>query len=652
MDYLLAIDGPQANAVYCQSCYAKNFGPSEQKFSTVSNTKLIVPDDSEEPSCPRCGGAVYHAEVVLAKGRGFHKSCATCLTCSKNLDSLSLNTGPDAEIYCKSCHEDHFGSHRGHSYSCYSDVKITTMDGDAEKCVRCSGKVFDLEKIVAGKSKLVFHKTCFNCSECKRGLNQSNSDSTKIYAFEPPNPANSPAGAIYCQKCHLDKFSDQSARPCMWSEVATIKDDKGCPRCGGAVFQAEEIIEKGISFHKKCFTCKNCSKPLNDKLQVFVGFDQEIYCKTCYPAITHTPLPMDPSDKSKVKAMTNDPDACPRCMGKVFAAERIQAKDKSFHKECFSCMACNHILSVNTAHELQGDVCCKSCYIERTSDGKNQFLDRISISKVKAEHDDDPEACVKCKNKVYNNEKIIARSGCFHKSCLNCFQCNRILDISSYIDGRDGGVYCKNCYSDRYGYRGRSKSRGKDVLFPAQNGDIQCPSCSGKVFDAEKFLTQFGSYHVNCFKCALCEKSLATTSAYKMQDQRIACKSCMETVTQSLDFETIAKALVDTTTIKTYQSDPDCCPRCNGKVFEAERMAMKVGNYHRKCFSCCLCKRQLDLSLACDGPNDVFCNNCYFKNFGPVGVKYQVPSETNKLKPGKIFLHNLQLNVLLIKNVI
>ena len=111
----------------------------------------------------------------------------------------------------------------------------------------------------------------------------------------------------------------------------------------------------------------------------------------------------------------------------------------------------------------------------------------------------------------------------------------------------------------------------------------------------------------------------------------------MDTVNlQNMEFESVAKALIDTTKIKTFESDPDCCPRCFGKVFEAERMAMKIGNYHRKCFSCGLCKRQLDLSLACDGPDDVFCNNCYFKNFGPVGVKYELASETAKLKPGMI----------------
>ena len=66
------------------------------------------------------------------------------------------------------------------------------------------------------------------------------------------------------------------------------------PRCGGAVYANEEIIEKGISFHKKCFTCYQCTRPLNDKLQVFIGFDKEVYCKVCYPKIMHTPLPMDP----------------------------------------------------------------------------------------------------------------------------------------------------------------------------------------------------------------------------------------------------------------------------------------------------------------------------------------------------------------------
>ena len=428
-----------------------------------------------------------------------------------------------------------------------------------------------MEKIVAGKSRLLFHKTCLTCSECQRSLNHSSSDATKIYAFEPPVEfANALEGSIYCQKCHLEKFQDANAKPCTWYDSSTIKDEKGCPRCGGAVYQAEEIIEKGVSFHKKCFTCKKCTRPLNDKLQVYHGFDKEIYCKVCYPSISHTSLPMEPRMKSE------GPDS------------------QSF--------------------------------------GKNSYLDPTSIKALKAEETDE-NACVKCRNKVFENEKVSARSGLFHKSCLTCFECGKILDLSTYNDGRDGGVYCKNCYNVKYGARGRSQSVKRDTIFLAQEGDTKCPGCQGKVFDAEKLVTPFGTFHPTCFKCYTCQKSLSTNTAFRSKDM-IVCKQCLAPDTQ--EFEAIAKAMNDTDAIKTVESDPDKCPRCSGKVFEAEKCQMKIGNYHKKCFSCISCSRKLDFSIACDGLDEIYCNNCYFKNFGPVGVKYQVPTETGKIRPGNV----------------
>ena len=79
-----------------------------------------------ELSCLRCEGAVFHAEALYAKGKPFHQSCSTCVICNKRLDSLSLNNGPDGEIYCKGCHETHFGSHKGQAGS-YHDVKVMKL---------------------------------------------------------------------------------------------------------------------------------------------------------------------------------------------------------------------------------------------------------------------------------------------------------------------------------------------------------------------------------------------------------------------------------------------------------------------------------------------------------------------------------------------
>ncbi len=35
----------------------------------------------------------------------------------------------------------------------------------------------------------------------------------------------------------------------------------------------------------------------------------------------------------------------------------------------------------------------------------------------------------------------------------------------------------------------------------------------------------------------------------------------------------------------------EACPRCQGKVFEAEKMKTKTHVWHKKCFTCCkVCK--------------------------------------------------------------
>ena len=71
-------------------------------------------------------------------------------------------------------------------------------------------------------------------------------------------------------------------------------------------------------------------------------------------------------------------------------------------------------------------------------------------------------------------------------------------------------------------------------------------------------------------------------------------------------------------------------------------MKMKSGSYHKKCFRCGDCKTFLDYSLACDGPSgDVFCKNCYAKNFGPLAssMEFGASSDTAVIKPSKICIY-------------
>ena len=66
-------------------------------------------------------------------------------------------------------------------------------------------------------------------------------------------------------------------------DVSKIKaaGGEGCPRCGGKVFMAEEIHARGRSFHKRCYNCCHCHRPL-DSMTGCDSPDGEVYCKLCY----------------------------------------------------------------------------------------------------------------------------------------------------------------------------------------------------------------------------------------------------------------------------------------------------------------------------------------------------------------------------------
>jgi len=95
----------------------------------------------------------------------------------------------------------------------------------------------------------------------------------------------------------------------------------------------------------------------------------------------------------------------------------------------------------------------------------------------------------------------------------------------------------------------------------------------------------------------------------------------------------VAQSMVETTTIMADEGDKNKCPRCSGKVFEAEKMTSNKSIFHRKCFTCQDCRRALDASLVNDGPEDgtIFCSTCYQRKFGPtVRILLQVDEDNHQ----------------------
>ncbi len=61
--------------------------------------------------------------------------------------------------------------------------------------------------------------------------------------------------------------------------------------------------------------------------------------------------------------------------------------------------------------------------------------------------------------------------------------------------------------------------------------------------------------------------------------------------------------------------------RCGGAVFKAEEIYSAGKSYHRKCATCITCAKKLDFNTIYDGGDgDIYCKSCYSRKFAPAGT--------------------------------
>ncbi|KAI5739612.1 hypothetical protein M8J77_021410 [Diaphorina citri] len=361
----------------------------------------------EGEGCPRCGGYVYAAEQMLARGRSWHKECYKCAECARGLDSRNCCEAPDKDIYCKVCYAKQFGP-RGIGFGGGSlmglQCDITDRENNAPRttvidtakikaapgkgCPRCGGVVFAAEQVLAKGSE--WHRKCFKCRDCNKTLDSINAcdgPDKDIYCKTcygkkwGPHGYGFAAGSGFLQTDGLTEDEISANRPFYNPNTTSImaRKGEGCPRCGGAVFAAEQQLAKGTMWHKQCFSCNVCKRPL-DSVLACDGPDKEIYCKACYGknfgpkgfGYGHSPTLVSTSGESTMQFYDARPtsglkgrngDGCPRCGFVVYAAEQMISKNRIWHRRCFSCADCHRSLdSTNLNDGPDNDIYCRGCY--------------------------------------------------------------------------------------------------------------------------------------------------------------------------------------------------------------------------------------------------------------------------------------------------
>ncbi|KAL5007396.1 hypothetical protein ScPMuIL_016202 [Solemya velum] len=418
----------------------------------------------------------------------------------------------------------------------------------------------------------------------------------------------------------------------LWEKPSgEITMSDACPRCGQPVFFAEEVLAFGKKWHKLCMKCANCNKLMDSTTST--EHDGEAFCKACYGKLFgpkgygfaggSSGLSMDTGSRYEVttsnvshlakaqaapivnsgpkSSQLGGSESCPKCGRNVYFAEEIRAQGRKWHKICLRCEKCNKMLDSTTCNDHGGQVFCKVCYAKlfgpkgygfaggasglSMDTGKAYEIATSNVShlaQAQAAHVLDGrgdsksrfgggEMCPKCGKTVYFAEEIRALGKKWHKLCIRCAKCNKMLDSTNSAD-HAGDVYCRGCYGKLFGPKGYGFAGGASGL------------------------------------------SMDTGKAYEVTRENVS----------SLAQAQAAPMLQN----GSKSAGGDVCPRCGRTVYFAEKVSAGNIVYHKSCFKCSICGKKLDSSILCERENDIFCKGCYGKNFGPTGFGISTAQHT------------------------
>ena len=136
---------------------------------------------------------------------------------------------------------------------------------------------------------------------------------------------------------------------------------------------------------------------------------------------------------------------------KVFEAEKLMTRSKWYHRHCFTCRQCSHQLDQSSVMEgPNSDIYCKTCYVrEYFTGGRNKFCDpgESSMDKgripglVVMEGDSCSEGC------VFESHHSILDGHFFTIICItNCKNWNKkvFFSVVPASDGSSGDI-CRKC---------------------------------------------------------------------------------------------------------------------------------------------------------------------------------------------------------------
>ncbi|KAA3677151.1 uncharacterized protein DEA37_0002139, partial [Paragonimus westermani] len=260
-------------------------------------------------------------------------------------------------------------------------------------------------------------------------------------------------------------------------------EDMNCYTCGKKVYVAEQLNILNRIYHVKCFQCKFCKKPLGStKYQIVEG---NPYCiphskmissmknqkglnqvfRFPGSSMTNLVAPIGqeelkkddtsrpPNSHPKTSVQTSNPvitneseifqsepaesNLCYVCSKKVYPAERLNILKRIYHRNCFRCHTCQHLLEISRFGVIDGVPYCNPHHkqaLNLGAWGKSDVPDSSPSTKPPTTHSSVSDAvkCYSCGSKVYPAEQLNILKRTYHRNCFKCGTCQKVLDISHF----------------------------------------------------------------------------------------------------------------------------------------------------------------------------------------------------------------------------
>ena len=133
------------------------------------------------------------------------------------------------------------------------------------------------------------------------------------------------------------------------------------------------MVAKKRVYHRRCFTCEDCRRPLDYSTLSEGPVNDSIYCKNCYNKLFGPRVRAFNEEQARqylesalgnILTTESMQKACHHCKTPVYPNEELYSGGHYYHKgQCFKCSMCARQLDFNSIYDgADREIYCKGCY--------------------------------------------------------------------------------------------------------------------------------------------------------------------------------------------------------------------------------------------------------------------------------------------------